>query len=83
MIMILFFFLKRAQERGWLMLSEVPQGASCTREEYLGCLNIQFKKASPAASLLLPNSSFVRKAHAQLISSPFFTVIIHASTTSG
>lgn len=54
-----------------MMPSEAPQAASCTGAEYLGYLNIQFKKASPAATLLLPNSSFVRKAHAQLISSPF------------
>lgn len=53
------------------MLSKAPQAASCIGAEHLGYLNIQFKKASPAASLLLPNSSFVRKAHAQLISSPF------------
>lgn len=53
------------------MLSEAPQAAPCAVAEHSGYLNIQFKKASPAANLLLPNTSFVRKAHPQLISSPF------------
>jgi len=53
------------------MLSAAPQAASCTDAEHSGYFNIQFKKASPAASFLLSNSSFVRKAHTQLISSPF------------
>lgn len=54
-----------------MILSEAHPAASSAGAEHLSFLNILFKKDSPAASLLLPNSSFVRKAHAQLISRPF------------
>ncbi len=56
-----------------LLLCVAFQAASCTSNcaQHSAYLNSQFKKASPAAGLLHPNSSFVSRAHAQLISSPF------------